>query len=140
MDTQIGDKTFRMERAMIDVTMLNRPDTNWRFTDANGHEHRYYIHRPEGVTPAEHYAPAARYALPTLDWIVDEEASDEYPEIGHYECGLCRATVQPRTTADTTRQMMPGLTSYYINDRAVSKDEYERQAREAIAESEKREG
>lgn len=132
MKSVVGDKTFRIEREMIDVTMLNRPDTSWRHTDANGHEHRYYVHRPEGVEPAEHYAPAAHYLLPTVEWIVDEEGSDEYPETGHYECRLCRATVQPHTTADTTRQMIPGYTSYYINDQPVSQEEYERQAREEL--------
>jgi hypothetical protein len=29
----------------FEVTSLNRPDTAWRFVDAAGHEHRWYVKR-----------------------------------------------------------------------------------------------
>ena len=70
----------------IEVTSLNRPDTAWRFIDANGHEHRWF----DGDTPATSDSPMRKYTLPTLVRIVDAEGTDEYPEVAHYECRACR--------------------------------------------------
>ena len=56
----------------------SEPDPKWKFTDAQGHYH--YISKKE---------------YPTLIWIVDEEADDEYTESGHYECAACNERIEP---------------------------------------------
>lgn len=90
---------------MIEVTSLNRPDTSWRFTDAAGHEHRWF----RDGKPAESYHPEGRYTVPTLKYIEDYPGDDEYPASGHSECIECGEHVTPGRRADTERQFIRGL-------------------------------
>lgn len=88
----------------IDVTS-DRPTPNerWRFTDAQGHEHRY------------------DRGYPTLDFVVDEQhwcdgtegicnhdphwAVDE----SHYECKICHQAVEPTMDPPYTPKSVPGM-------------------------------
>ena len=117
-------RTFRTETEMIDATMMSRPDTSWSQIDGHGHEHCWYT---QTGAIAQAYTPVETYTLPTLLWVVDgvlqyEDGSDY--EYGHHECKKCGDTIVPGHCSDTHRQMMPGLTSFYIDDRLVSTDEF----------------
>lgn len=121
---------FRMECDPIEVTMLHRPDTGWKFIDAAGHEHRWYV----GDEPADRYDPMTRYGTPTLTWVKDGEeyweGDDEPHPVGHLECRICGEHVQPQYKADECRQYIPGLKRCYIDDQPVSYDEFTRRAQE----------
>lgn len=121
-----GD-VFEIQSEPIDVTRMSRPDTSWRFTDATGHEHQWYVNGQ----PAKDYQPANTYELPTLRWIVEIEATDEYPEIGHHECRQCAEHVRPRNTCDTHKQFIAGPARFYVNGHPVSQSEYVRRAKAA---------
>lgn len=129
---QIGPGLFELDYDLVDITSLSRPDTSWRFTDAAGHEHRWYA---KGK-PAESYDPGARHELPTLQWVVTGigyyEDGDEY-EIGEYRCVQCSEVIQPRKTADTCRQMIPGLKHYRINGEHVTEQEFQARYAAAVA-------
>lgn len=113
----------------IEVTMLKRTDPTWRFTDANGHEHAYYV---DGKIAPTEYSPTTCYSLPTLRWIVDREATDDYPEIGHYECRECGERVYPATASDMHRQFIPGPRRFVVNGEQVSGEEFVRRAKLAF--------
>jgi len=84
-------------------------------------------YEPLESVPAGFYNPSARHELPTLAWVVDgvEYDSDGEPfAVGHYECAQCGEPVQPKSTADTVKQLIPGLRWYRINGRSVSPEEY----------------
>jgi hypothetical protein len=117
----IDARVFEMKRDPIDVTTLNRPDPKWSFTDAAGHVHQWHV----GGKPAKRYSPAANYELPTLRWIVDEPATDDWPEEGHYECITCGATAVPGTCADTIQQFIAGPARCYIDGIPVSRETFE---------------
>lgn len=119
--------TYRMERDMIDVTSLHRPDPAWTFTDPNGHLHQW--HDADGI--AKDYNPTTRYFVPTIVKVVDYPATDDYPEVFHYECKECRAVVEPGYRADEFSQKITGLAHYYIDDEPVSKDEFLSRAKAA---------
>jgi hypothetical protein len=109
MATRWSAPTWELETHtdVIETTMgwTYAPDTNWRTTDANGHEHRY------------------NHGYPTLDFVVDashwcdgsegwahhdpHEAIDE----SHYECKTCRLTIEPSLIPPGVRTFMPGLTT-----------------------------
>lgn len=117
-------KQFTVTCDPIEVTGLHRPDPGWRHTDKKHHVHRWYV----GDTPAKsEYDPMLSYTLPTLIWVVDVEETEEYPEEGHLECRSCRERVEPRYTADDYRRYTPGLQHFYIDDREVSKEEFEKE-------------
>lgn len=122
---------FRIERDLMEVTSLRRPDVRWRFVDAQGHEHRWYL---EGA-PATYYAATCHYDTPTLIWVKDGEEywedDDEPHDVGHLECKQCGEPVKPGYTADDHKQYVPGLLRCYINGVSVSKEEYERRWLEA---------
>lgn len=122
----IGSDVFEMHCDMVDVTSLHRPETTWRFTDAHGHEHRWYV----GDKPATSYSPSERYETPTLVWVKDGEdyweGDDEPHDVGHLECRQCGEHVQPLYGADQTVQMIPGLRDYRINGERVSEEEFTR--------------
>jgi hypothetical protein len=122
-----GD-TFQIVADPVEVTSLRRPDPSWRFTDAAGHEHRWYA---DGQ-PADGYQPTKRYTVPSIVRVEDEPASDDYPAISHDECLLCRARVKPGYTADTHAQFIPGIRRCYINGQPVSEDEFKARAEAAI--------
>jgi hypothetical protein len=110
---------------LIDVTSLHRPDTAWRFVDANGHVHQWFV----GGKVAETYRPDVKLETPTLVWVKDGEEywedDDEPHPVGHLECGQCGEHVLPGYTADAYTQYIPGLRHYLINGVPVSKDEFE---------------
>lgn len=110
--------TYRVESEPFDVTSLSRPDPQWVHVDAHGHEHRWYLNGQ----PASSYSPSARYELPTLVVVREPTVIDEWGDEwtpSHYECVVCRVTVNPGTTADTCRQFVPGLRSYFLDDARV---------------------
>jgi hypothetical protein len=126
---RIGSDVFESGCELIDVSMMSRPDTNWLFTDAAGHVHRW--HEVGSSEPAQSYQPEWAYEVPTLRWVVDDRWIDEdgeERETGHSECVQCGEHVTPRHTSDTTRQMIPGLRWYRINGQSVSEDEFKRLA------------
>jgi hypothetical protein len=117
--------TFNIVRDKIEVTMLRRPDPSWVHVDSNGHEHRWYV---DG-SPANDYSPSRKYELPTLEYVVDEEATDEWPEVAHYECRICRSVVQPWRTSDTTRQYIQGpISRFEVNGIEVTPEEFKARA------------
>ncbi len=104
---------LRMEREMIDVTSdLPRPDKNWTYTDARGHEHRY----DDG--------------WPTLVTIVDgtywcEEHEEEHEET-HLACAICGEAISPGMVSPPPgREFIPGRTSAWLNGEPISKERYE---------------
>jgi len=109
----------------FDVTSLHRPDTRWRFVDAAGHTHRWYM---QGQ-PAESYRPDAKYETPTLTWVHDGwgyyEDGERYA-IGHHECSECRERIEPHFCADDFRQYLPGPRWFCINGEPVSPEEFQR--------------
>ena len=127
MTLTANGRTFRSERDMINVTSINRPDPSWRFTDANGHLHQWYVNGQ----PATEYRLIGTYTVPTVYWIVDVPATDEYPEMGHHECILCNQRVRPGSCADAYEQFIPGMRYYYIDDMPVSEQEFRRQLTDA---------
>jgi hypothetical protein len=118
-----------MTRDMIDVTS-DRPssDPNWRYTDRNGHEHRYDHGYPtlDLVVDAEHWCDGNEgYARHDPHMHVDE---------AHYECLICREVVKPGKLPPSYPQAIPGMINCevggYRSDGAfvcarILKDEYE---------------
>ena len=132
--TKSGD-VFESHCDLIDVTSMRRPDPTWVFVDALGHEHRWYVER-DGQTHVAMptYDPQRTYKTPTLIYVKDGEScyEDGEPyEYGHLECASCGEHVQPRHTADTQRQYIPGLRYYTINGEPVSPEEFKRRLIEA---------
>ena len=122
--------TFEMRREMVDVTSLHRPDPSWRETDASGHIHEWYT---EG-RQANDYRPDQAYTLPTLRWIEEVPATDDYPAIGHYECVQCGLRVgPPQFTADVHHQHIPGLLTCLINGERVTPEEFQERWKAAKA-------
>lgn len=100
--------TLRIERAMVDVTSsAPRVDRAWTHTDEQGHEHRW------------------NDGWPTLRWVVDEPADDEFPAEGHWECAACGENVNPgMRPAPPFRELIPaGPIDYYLNDEPITEDE-----------------
>lgn len=127
---EIGQKTGRVfavyHGAPLDVTRLHRPNTSWRFTDAEGHEHRWHAN---GL-PADSYSPTQSYDVPTVVQVVDSPATEDYPAIVHHECRQCRARVTPGYCADDTVQRIPGLRLCSIDGVDVTPEEFEKAWRE----------
>lgn len=118
---------LRAEVEQVEVTSdLPRPDPNWRFTDAQGHEH----YRD---TDGEY---------PTLRTVVDEtywcsDCNDEHTDT-HLECAICGETIQTGTLPPSMfREFTPGRTEYYLNDEPISPERYrelvEQRHQEAVA-------
>jgi|ERR1051325_717103 hypothetical protein len=126
---KIGDLLFESSCDLVDMTSANRPDPSWVFVDAQGHEHRWFTNGQ----PATSYDPQLSYEVPTLVWVVDgvEYWDGELHEVGHTECRLCGEHIAPRSTPDTCQQLVPGLRHFRINGQPVSKEEFERRAKEA---------
>jgi len=130
IDMKINDTEFATGCDLIEVTSLHRPDTAWRFVDAKGHEHRWYVNGQ----PAATYRPEARFETPTLIWVKDGEEywedDDEPHDVGHLECRECSAHVKPGYKPDDCTQHIPGLRWFRINGESVSKEEFERRVEE----------
>jgi hypothetical protein len=125
----IGDVAFEIFQDQIEVTMLSRPDEHWRFVDAAGHEHRWYV---DGA-PVTTYSPTASHELPTLNHVEDYPATEDYPSVSHYECAQCGEHVRPGYTSDHHRQFVAGLKRCYINGEPVSEEEFRRRGEEVYA-------
>ena len=124
-------RLFEMERDLIDVTCLSRPDESWVHRDPAGHQHRWLFDGVPGV-----YRPQAKATVPTVKWVRTGtgyyEDGEEY-EIGHHECRECGAKVEPGHTADTSKQFIHGLASYYIDGERVSEEHYKAEGQKEIA-------
>lgn len=121
---RIGGHTFDYRCNMVDVTSMSRPDTDWRFTDKEGHLHHWFIN---GVIP-EQYRPDNKYQLDSLVWVKDGEEyweDDSEPhDVGHHECRWCGEHITPRYRADDHTQYIAGLQHYRIDGVTVDKDEF----------------
>lgn len=101
-----------METEQIEVTSaLPQPDHNWRFTDAQGHEHFW------------------RDGYPTLVSVADEtywcpDCGDDHTDT-HLECAICGEAIVPGTYFHAGRQFVPGRTSYRLNGEPITKERYE---------------
>jgi len=93
-------------RDIIDVTPLLEPDPEWFFQDRAGHQHRWI----DG-------------GLPSLRWIIEVEAGEEMPEVGHYECRECGEKIEPLMRVPIFRSFAPGLVHCSIDGRPVAEDE-----------------
>lgn len=123
-------ESFEVVCDQIEVTMNHRPDTDWRFVDASGHEHRWYV---SGV-PAASYDPMARHETPTLMQVGDgtywyDDDGDAH-ENWHMECVQCGQRIDPSYTSDMTRQFIPGLRRCLINGRTVTREHFEARLKE----------
>jgi len=112
--------TFGVERDLLEVTSLHRPDPTWQYTDAAGHVHQWHT----GRIVATSYRPDVHYHIPTLVLIVDVPATEEYPAATHHECRQCGETIEPGYRADDHTQYIGGTMRYYVDDRPVQKSEF----------------
>jgi hypothetical protein len=79
---EMGVVDVQYTRDIIDVPSYSgEPDPNWEHTDEQGHHH--WMSKKEGNE------------YPTLKWITDCPADDEYPESGHHECVICGERITP---------------------------------------------
>jgi hypothetical protein len=119
-----GD-VFETLCGLIEVTSLHRPDLAWRFVDAEGHEHRWFLNG----RPATDYRPDATYETPSLRRVFDhwdyDEDGERFARYRH-DCRICRQTIEPGYRADDTTQYIAGLRTWRINDRPVTHDEFKR--------------
>ena len=126
----MSDDVFSLERSVIEVTSMHRPDPQWHFVDKQGHEHVWFD--GEGVA-TRNYNPRTRYTLRTVTrvhdgWVYDEDG--ERREVWHWECSQCGEQVNPGYTADDCEQYIPGIAHYKINGVTVSQEEFERRWKE----------
>uniref|UniRef100_A0A6M3KSJ1 Uncharacterized protein n=1 Tax=viral metagenome TaxID=1070528 RepID=A0A6M3KSJ1_9ZZZZ len=105
---KIDNKLFRLERDVIEVTPISKPDDDWEFTDKSGHLHRWQNGK-----------------LPSLKQIVDSPATEEYPASFHFECKRCGESINPGYKSPEYREYEPSLTHFYIDDIQVTKEEFE---------------
>jgi hypothetical protein len=102
----LNGHTLEITRDMIEVTS-NLPQRNprWRHTDAQGHEH-YAVSTDAGVI------------YPTLSIRQGEEQTDEDGEPYRerwWACHECGEEITPGTFIDSSRKLIPGLTSYTLD-------------------------
>ena len=107
-----------VERDTIDVTPMEEADPDWKFTDAMGHAFNYRVHADAENSPI----------VDGIRWVVEAEAAGEYPEIGHYECIACGATVRPGTRSPAYRKYVPGLVTATVDGVSVSEEEFKQVA------------
>ena len=105
---KVDNRILRVERDVIEVTPISKPDDDWEFTDKHGHLHRWQNSK-----------------LPSLKEIIDCPADEEYPASFHFECKRCGETINPGYKSPESREFMPGLTHFYIDDVEVGKSEFE---------------
>jgi hypothetical protein len=124
---------FECGQDPINVTSNNRPDTDWKEIDLNGHVHQWYM---DGK-PATSYRPMLKYETPTMIFVKDDVGyypdGGEY-DIGHYECVTCHLHIgPPKGTPDTYEQYISGLRWFKINGESVSGDIFKQRLEEAQA-------
>lgn len=126
MSFRVGHRVFDSGCSMLEVTSLSRPNTNWLFIDAYGHEHRWY----DGLEPATSYRPEVEYTTPTLVRVLDKTEYDEDGEpfyIYRWDCVECHETITRGFIGDDCRQFIPGIRWYQIDGRHVSPEEFKRE-------------
>jgi hypothetical protein len=108
--------TLSVETESIDVTAISEPDPNWTFTDKAGHAHSYVADRPGGPYPTLEYRTRHDHAD---DGECDADGDQEfcYPVL---VCRVCGQPVKPGVRAGQPTRI-PGLTTYTIDGRPVSK-------------------
>lgn len=119
---------LEMQRTMMEVTSISRPDIDWRYADPSGHQHAWHV---VGETlPAENYNASKCYIVPSVEFIKTGEScfedSDVPYSIGELRCKQCAAVVVPGQCPDDTQQFIEGITYYRIDGRGVSKEEFQR--------------
>jgi len=106
---KVDNRILRVERDVIEVTPISKPDDDWEFTDKKGHLHRWQNGK-----------------LPSLKQVIDCPATEEYPAEIHFECKRCGETIIPHYKPPEYREYEPGLTHFYIDDVEVTKGELEK--------------
>lgn len=96
------------------MTVLRAPRPGWTSQCACGKLHRYK--NPDGGG-----------GVVNARWIVEAEATDEYPEYGHWECRNCRREVHPETYSPPYPVAIPGLMHYSIDGEPVTEEDYRRE-------------
>lgn len=109
---------FLMTRDVIDVTPSGDvPDKNWEYIDGNGHHHKWH-----GCD------------LPTLQYVVDREETEDFPEDGHYVCNRCRETVEPKWAPPSGfKEFVAGAPHFFIDGCEVSRDVFHAKLKEGIS-------
>jgi len=105
--------TLEIIRETVDVTSAyaSKPDPDWTFTDAAGHQHYYNKNETGGPHP-------------TLEWKPDMvHCADchEDEDRGGLVCKICGEEIQPGFVPDPGPHVIPGLVSYLIDGEPVSK-------------------
>lgn len=98
---------IHVARHAIGVTPGDERDPEWRYVDKKGHVHQY----------------TASGDVTSVKWIQEAPATDEYPELGHYECKRCGEVVLPGRHIVTTRQYIAGLVECTVNGESVTQEE-----------------
>jgi hypothetical protein len=124
--------TYRAETDMIDVTPMSIPNFSWSFTDAQGHEHRWFT--KDGHLASGEYRLAESYHIPTAVMVARDtywcsECGEDHTD-SRLECVACGEVIDAGYKTNDRRMFMAGLTHYYIDDERVSKDEFERRLAE----------
>lgn len=107
--------TLEIETDTIEYsTALPQPDPKWTYTDRAGHGHAY------GGSSNPYPTLARKHGEPY--WCADcrDEHVDEW-----LECPQCGEKITPGTYIDTSVRRMPGLTSYLLDGRPITKEEAE---------------
>ena len=78
----------------IDVTPMQEANPDWEYIDSKGHKHYWEIN---DINKGD-------YTLPTLEYIEDVPATEEYPATNHYECKKCGETVKPKMRVPPVRR------------------------------------
>ena len=126
----IGNDVFEVDRNLMEVTSMRRPDVGRVLTDCRGHKHPWC--GPDGV-PAARYDPSVSYTMPSLTWVKDGEEyyedDDEPHDVGHWECRECGEHIVPPYTADTHPQYVAGILRCRVNGESVTREEFMRRIR-----------
>lgn len=158
----VGNDTFEINQDRMEVTsIMPRPDLNWVFVDANGHEHRWLssakceacdagmrlvdkIHYNElhggatwGICRKLTYHPGSSYSTPSLKWVKTGEEywedDDEPHDVGHLACLQCDEKIEPGTMIDPNVYYIAGLKTCRINGQVVrSYEEFMERFRTAV--------
>jgi hypothetical protein len=102
------------------------PDPDWKFTDQEGHDH--YMAPPD--TPHGERYPTLSWK-PVMEYCADCEDTHDY---GYYVCAKCGERITPGTRSEPPREIvMAGRRTYWIDDRQVDQEEFERVLEEVRA-------
>lgn len=107
--TSRGDINVTLDRQTIDVTSdRETADESWRYTDKQGHEHRYNHGYPtlDFIVDAEHWCDGTEGMYNHDPHMVVDEA--------HYECKLCGQTIKPGIVPPGWPRMIAGPISAEI--------------------------